>query len=274
MALVAQREFIAAIGARTGRSVARSPDDAYRHRRFLLAIVASLVAHGLFYFGIRHWSHQPHDVAVESPAIQLRLIDASPIRAQREDARVSSLTPQSPAPGTRVSVVAPILASASAARSDPLPAVAPGPVRIQESVSAVEQGVGVTMAIFDRQGRVIVPAASAEDPHKFGVRNRDSSFESRPMEHQSPLAYQPTRFDRYWKPDGETLLDEWVGKLSKEVSHDTKHGTRISCGAFLFLISCGWGHTPRVTIEELKAMRANPPAPRSNADDPYLPPIP
>ncbi|MEP6880881.1 MAG: hypothetical protein ABI866_02755, partial [Dokdonella sp.] len=95
-----------------------------------------------------------------------------------------------------------------------------------------------------------------------------------PMAHQSPLPYQATPFDRYWKPDGETLLGEWVRKASKEASHDTKYGTRVTCKAFLFLMACGWGPTPRVSIEELKAMRADPPAPRNSADDPWVPPIP
>ena len=120
----------------------------------------------------------------------------------------------------------------------------------------------------------MMPATAVDDPALFGARKPLAEFRSNPMSHESPLPYQPTRFDRYWKPDDETLLGEWVRKASKESSYDTKYGTRINCKAFLFLMTCGWGPTPRVSIEELKEMRANPPAPRTSADDPYLPPIP
>jgi hypothetical protein len=127
--------------------------------------------------------------------------------------------------------------------------------------------------VFDSEGRVRLPDIAVVDaPRMLGQATQRDAAEPDPMRHQSPLPFEPTRFDRDWVSDDETLLGEWVRRLSKESSYDTKYGTRISCKAFLFLMACGWGPTPRVSIEELKGMRANPPLPRSTLEDPFVEP--
>ena len=92
------------------------------------------------------------------------------------------------------------------------------------------------------------------------------------MAHLAPLPYKPTPFDRYWKPDDETLLGEWVRKATRKTVYDTAAERASPAKPSCSSAACGWGPTPRVSIEELKAMRVAPPMPRNSADDPYLQP--
>jgi hypothetical protein len=133
-----------------------------------------------------------------------------------------------------------------------------------------------TLRLFHRDGSIDLPDGDTEagDPAAFGSRKRVAPYSPDPMVHRSPLPYEPTMFERVWAPRDESLLGEWVRNATRSKSWDTQGGTRISCSAFLFFGGCGWGPTPRVSIEELKRMRADPPMPRpapllpEPADDP------
>jgi hypothetical protein len=250
--------------------------DRDRRRRLQIALVVSLILHGLLYLGIRQWTKLHWDTSAETEVIHLRLIAPEPDSPLPLDAQsLPAMPDRSPV----TSAPSPLRANSPV---PPMPDKPKLPVPMQASVSApatstiapANADAPVASGIFDKQGRVILPAAPGDDPAVFGSRQHTPEYSPNPMAHESPLPYKTTPFDRYWKPDGETLLGEWVRKASKETTYDTIHGTRITCKAFLFLMACGWGPTPRVTIEELKAMRETPPAPRNSADDPYLPPVP
>ena len=266
-----QHAFVAFIAARACRADGRSQADLDRRKRYRLALVISLIVHGMLYFGIRHWSLLHRDVTADSTVIHLRLIDGPSVEPPREIVRASS--PAQPAVAAHEKKSAVVPTPLSVRQSGTLFAEPINPVDVSNAVPAKVESIDSVSAIFDQRGRVILPAAVTDDPAVFGSR-KHAPFTPNPMAHQSPLPYKATPFDRYWKPDGETLLGEWVRKASKEASYDTKYGTRVTCKAFLFLMACGWGPTPRVSIEELKAMRADPPAPRNSADDPWIPPIP
>jgi hypothetical protein len=263
---------------RAGRSHARMhiEGDSDRRKRLRIALVISLILHGLLYLGIRQWTKLHWDTSAETQVIHLRLIAPEPDSPL--PIAVQPL-PAAPDPG-------PVMPTPSELSVDrPVPRIPDRPqlpVPAQPSVSPLASDAitptlsdaTIATGIFDKHGNVILPAAPDDDPAVFGSRKRTPEYSPNPMAHASPLPYKKTPFDKYWKPDGETLLGEWVRKASKETTYDTIHGTRITCKAFLFLMACGWGPTPRVTIEELKAMRETPPAPRNSADDPYLPPVP
>ncbi len=234
-------------------------------RRFRLALVAALALHALFFLGLRSWTQLHFEVPPENDVIHLRLIDAQPDRVPAAPDSVpvplarmpveSHADTGKPAPSSMAPLPLPSAAPVEpAARSDTLAAAGP-------------------LDLLDRGGSALLPEqAGDETPSKFGFRPRRRSFARDPMVHQSPLPYEATPFDRYWVADDETLLDEWVRKASKQTTYDTVHGTRITCQYFLFLSACGWGPIPRVSIEELRAMRVSPPLPRNSADDPYVQP--
>lgn len=267
-----QREFVAFIASRADRADALKQDDLDRRKRIWLALIVSLIVHGLLYLGIRQWSLLHRVDSADFSVLHLRLIDTPstappPAVVHASSPQVQSVLENAQKPELVESRVAPAVAPPAAVPAEPII-----PARVPHAASATKASADALAAIFDHHGRVVLPDAVADDPAIFGSRKHALEYTENPMAHQSPLAYKSTSFDRYWTPDGETLLGEWVRKASKTSSHDTKHGTRITCGAFLFLISCGWGPTPRVSIEELKAMRAEPPAPRHSADDPYVQP--
>lgn len=270
---VAEPELAALDALRTRLAAVRllaHGDDRERRRRFRLALAIALLVHGLLYVGVRQWSLLHDEVASESEVIHLRLIDPQ-AQAPEVPGPPSIERPVEVSSPDRVEVSVP--ATAAPRRPQEPGPVATAPVRDLRDV-APDVDRQPTPALFDRNARVVLPAPPDPDPARFGSREHKPGYAPDPMVHTSPLPYKPTVFDRYWTPEGETLLGEWVRKASKESSYDTKHGTRITCKAFLFLMACGWGPTPRVSIDELRAMRVDPPGPRDTVDDPYLPPVP
>lgn len=258
---------------RAYRSGANNQADIDTSKRLRMALVASLLVHVLLYLGVSHWSLLQQDDSPESSVIQMRLIDES------NNTKLGEVPPaplpERPQAETPSNVVASVpIATKRTQPSERLDSVPVQASRIPVDEEPDQEQMDSLPELFDKQGRVVMPAIAADDPAAFGARKPAPDYRPDPMSHESPLPYQPTRFDRDWKPDGETLLGEWVRKLSKESSYDTKYGTRVTCKAFLFLMACGWGPAPRMSIEELRAMRADPPAPRNSADDPYLAPIP
>lgn len=64
------------------------------------------------------------------------------------------------------------------------------------------------------------------------------------MRHESPVSYTPTRFDRYWAPPNETILQEFFRKSTVEKKFKTPWGTTVQCAWMLFMGGCGWGAGP------------------------------
>ncbi|SFN20211.1 hypothetical protein [Dokdonella immobilis] len=241
--------------------------DRHERRRLRWALLIAILCQVVFVIGLRHWMRWQVGATEEFRVIHLRLIDP-PVEP-------------APAPQARPEPVSPAEVSAPPrARSEPMtqsagmpPEVAsesrPQPAVVANSIAT--QPVRPVPGVFDRSGRVLLPKESGVgDPARFAAKVPEKTWRPDPMAHLSPLPYKPTPFDKYWKPADETLLGEWVRKATRKSVHDTRGGTRITCEAFLFFSACGWGPTPRVSIEELKAMRVVPPMPRRSADDPYL----
>lgn len=243
--------------------------DRQERRRLRWAIVIAILCQLLFFIGLRHWMQLHVELPEEFRVIRLRLIDppAEP-----------ALAPQAPPePDLPAEVSAP-----PRTRSEPktrpvdIPAQAAPESRREPAGVAdgnAKQSPRPVPGVFDRSGRVLLPQENGVgDRARFAAQAPAENYRPDPMAHLAPLPYKPTPFDKYWKPGDETLLGEWVRKATRKTVHDTRGGTRITCEAFLFFSACGWGPTPRVTIEELKAMRVVPPMPRNSADDPYLQP--
>jgi len=240
-----------------------SGDPAAR-QRFVVALATALLLHVALFAGLSDWSRvHPFAPAPPSPIMQLRLIDAPvpPPLAEPE-----------PVPSRAHSAAAPRVRSGPQQPSRPTHANIPAQRDVQptvEDVASMPAASAATGRLFNRDGTIDLPTAPADaDPAAFGSRKQVAPYTPDPMVHQSPLPYVPTLFERDWKPRDETLLDQWVRSATVTRTWDTRGGNRISCSVFLFIGGCGFGWAPRVTIEELRRMRADPPMPRPS---PLLP---
>jgi len=83
-----------------------------------------------------------------------------------------------------------------------------------------------------------------------------------PFARANPVPYEATRFDKYFPDVRESLGGEIVRKTTLVYSWRTPWGTVWECKSSLLLLGmggCTWGPAPTLTIEELKALRADPP---------------
>lgn len=117
---------------------------------------------------------------------------------------------------------------------------------------------------YDRDGRVRLPDAKAFDAETPFPQLPIVPTEGNPFVHRSPLPYEPTRFDKYFPDVRETLGGELVRKSIVKRSGRLPWGTYVECTWILIFGGCNWGSAPTATIEELKAMRADPPMPKKD----------
>lgn len=78
----------------------------------------------------------------------------------------------------------------------------------------------------------------------------------------NPVPYQPTRFDQYFPDVRESLGGEIMRKTTLTYEWLTPWGTRWVCKSNLLLLGmggCGWGPAPRLTADQMHAIRADPP---------------
>ncbi|MCE5232938.1 MAG: hypothetical protein LLF91_06450 [Xanthomonadaceae bacterium] len=67
--------------------------------------------------------------------------------------------------------------------------------------------------LFDAEGRPLAPAAAAAPAPQYQARTFDTPGL---MQHDSPVKYAPTRFERDWAPRDESALGEAVRKTTME----------------------------------------------------------
>ncbi|PZQ18300.1 MAG: hypothetical protein DI564_03020 [Rhodanobacter denitrificans] len=226
-------------------------------RRRLVALTTVLVLHLLFAVAAYRAAqlHRP-GMAPAPPAaggvMHLRLIDAGP------DPIAAPAAPPMPMPMPMPSVSssAPPRAAAGAATAIP-------PTADAAATSAPDRGEPAPRWI-DRSGAPRMPAPVAA-PRTFSNRPLREADAPDPLAHRSPLPYAPTRFEKYWAPRDETLGGQWLREHTVSRTVDLPQGYQLRCTWMLILGGCGWGKAPQATIEELRAMRADPPMPRSVA---------
>ena len=263
-------------------NVRMSYDESER-RRLVFSMAVALLVHAGLFVALLQWSRaRPAGRVEQEPALQLRLI-AEPVPVHEvQEPVVAPASPVSP-PRAPAAPKAPAQARDDIRSLSPAPqparpaASAPIPMPAAEAPSApvVEAATGVepSLHLFERDGSIVLPDPDSApgDPAAFGSRARVPAYTPNPMVHRSPLPYEPTRFEGYWAPADENLLGEWMRRATFTRSWDTRYGTRITCSVFVLFGGCGWGHTPRVSIEELRRMRVEPPMPRPS---PLLPAVP
>jgi hypothetical protein len=117
--------------------------------------------------------------------------------------------------------------------------------------------------LFDTTGRIILPESETA-LHESPTASTDR------LARVNPLPYQPTRFDRYFPPVDETLGGEIVRKTTITQTWVTPWGTQVTCSSSLvlaMLVICDWRPAPRLSIEELQHMRADPPPSKNPPDN-------
>ena len=116
------------------------------------------------------------------------------------------------------------------------------------------------LLLFDPDGRVRLPESTAPNDAEvaFGAHAPPPAHA---FSRKNPLPYAPTYFERTWVPGNESLGRELVRRTTFSHVWRTPWGTQIGCSVSLLAAAggCGWGFAPTATIDELKAMRADPP---------------
>jgi|GEM_PF-1549957 len=243
------------------------PEPAERRRR--LAALTSVIALHLMFAIAAYRAAQPHrpDAARVPPAVDgvmhLRLIDDLPDPSPAAGAPVPPAvlsTPSIPVPASASGAVAPPYRPPSSEIAAPQ-----APAGADTAAAADRDGDVPTPLWIERDGAPRLPASVAA-PRTFSNRPLREAGAPDPLAHRSPLPYAPTRFEKDWAPRDETLGGQWLREHTVSRTVDLPQGYQVRCMWMLILGGCGWGKAPQATIEELKAMRADPPMPRGVVD--------
>lgn len=251
-------------------TASRSKPDADDRLRRYLATFLALLLNLTFLVALdrvmrplaRERAHWPR--ATPDDVLQVRLIEPSP----------PSPSPQAPEPAREPAAPERPRPHASA-RTEPRalpPPVAAGPVREQAAARAPSDSAEsrALPQFYGRDGQVRIPEAGVEPVEMPFPQLPIVPAEGNPFVHRNPLPYEPTRFDRYFPDVRETLGGELVRKATVKRGGRLPGGLYVECTWVLFFGGCAWGHPPTAPIEELKAMRADPPMPKT----PPAPPSP
>jgi hypothetical protein len=222
-------------------------------RRVRFAICASLIAHVVLFALIRLCATSQPIASLDSGAIRLRLIDAAPAPIGVPAALVPVRIPPRSDQANTMTRPAARGSGGPHERTQSLPAHSESPAG---SASKPDAG-----ALFDADGRVVLPPPADERAvDAFASTYRRPEYAADPLMHRRALPGRATRFERDWIPANETLAGEWIRKGTVKKQWDTRGGNRVQCTLMVVIPGCSWGWAPRVTIEELQAMRADPPA--------------
>ena len=230
-----------------------------RHSRWALAVSLLLNVSFLIVLHIGTRPQAPMPTTRSDRALQVRLIDITPVALPDEPV-------PPPVPATPV---APAKPRVRRAREAPNAAAVPADRAADEFVSQ-QPDRSAKMRLYDMDGRLRLPEPTKDaGPVPFPANPR-ALADGDAFARRNTVPYEPTRFESVWAPRDETLGGEILRKLTVERSWLTPWGTQINCTWILVLGGCSWGSPPTMTIEELKAMRADPPILRH----PYVDPPP
>jgi hypothetical protein len=231
----------------------------------------------------RRWIACGIALAVLLTAIEVRLFD---IAMRREIVRaghappdrvlrVELIEPERPLEMPPEPVPLPRLPVPADARRAPSRAASRKPPR-RSSPEAIPSTLRPRLIGLD--GHIFLPDELAEKtPGEPGTLAPSAAHDDA-FARTNPLPYEPTRFDAYFPDVRESLGGEVIRKTTISHQWHTPWGTVIECRASLILLGigvCTWGPAPRLTEEQLKAMRADPPLlPQPSPGDPPATPAP
>lgn len=101
--------------------------------------------------------------------------------------------------------------------------------------------------LFDRHGQPILPAAAGSAPVPEYVQ-RMPQGDTRIMQHDSPVKYQATRFDKDWGNGTTNAIDDAlqkaVDKTTVKHTFDLPGGIHVHCAVSLAMLAGGCGGDP------------------------------
>ena len=207
--------------ARTQRRWHESPVEPAQRR---LAWIVALLLHGLFallvWYAMRPTPPPPPPAAPEE-IMQMRLISAAPAVHAPPPPLALPAPPPPPAPPPRRRPEPPAK-SALVVQAPPAP------------------------RLFDAHGQPLLPATTSTAPTP-GYVQRMPQGDTQVMQHDSPVKYQGTRFEKDWG-HGNNAVDSALQKLvDKTTVKKTIHlpgGIRIHCAVSLAMLAGGCGGDP------------------------------
>jgi len=195
-----------------------------------------LLLHGLFALVAWYGMRPPPRAAAEATPeqfMQVRLIDSAP----------ATKAPPPPAPPA-------LPAPPPAPRTPPVPP-AKGALVVQPSPAP---------RLYDAHGQPLLPPAPATSAPVPGYVQRMPQGDTRIMQHDSPIKYEPTRFEDDWDKGGsavDSALQKLVDKTTVKKTIRLPGGIRIHCAVSLAMLAGGCGGDP-------------PPPPSAKAGDERL----
>jgi hypothetical protein len=211
------------------------PPPSFRRKRLIRrrphggALMAAALLHGLFllvaWYGMRPRAALPAHTTVSNEIMQIRFVDIAP--------RTTSPPPPPPPPPPVPSLPARQL---------------PRPPRPVEPPSADALVVTPPPArLYDEHGQPLLPASSSTVAPTPGYVQRTPQGERRIMSHDSPIKYQPTRFEQEWDAGGNAVdgaLQKLVDKTTLKKTIRLPGGIRIHCAVSIAMLAGGCGGDP------------------------------
>ncbi|WP_449429246.1 hypothetical protein [Rhodanobacter umsongensis] len=201
--------------------------EPWQERRWhVLALVVAMLLHVLFMLVI--WGEMHPRAVVRPPVppeevLQVRFITPAP-----PPAVPPPVPPPPPTPRVLPKPHEPVSKEATTVQLPPAPKPAD------------------TSRLFDSNGQPRLPAAAASAPTPGYVQNLPKG-DMQIMRHDSPIKYQPTRFEDDWSGKGNVVdnaLQKLVDKTTVKKTIRLPGGVRIHCGISIAMLAGGCGGDP------------------------------
>jgi len=174
--------------------------------------------------------------AAEPPPAPPKIVEPpTPAQPPAQPAAPPQPAPEAPAP----TPAAPRPTAAAVAPAPP--AQRPPPVQVQTEAQRPDDPVPTRVVLFDADGSLRVSDAVLQgDPAPVAayipVPREIPPWETR----ADPLVYEATAFEPIWKPDRESILEEFVRKQTVTKKFKTPWGTKVTCSWVLIIGGCAW----------------------------------
>jgi len=212
----------------------KSPPD---HRRLWMALAVALALHVVFVVVLWHEmkpsAHQRGAASAQAQsAMQVRLIFHASSKGVA--APPPLVVPPLPSPSRE-----PVTKNAMTVH---MPATVPAPA----SVALPAPATSAPTKLFDRTGRIILPANASSAPAAPAPDyvQRAPQGDTQIMRDQDPVQYKPTKLDPYWRKGGDGIddvLQRAVEKTTVSKTIQLPLGVRIRCAISFAALRGGCG---------------------------------
>jgi hypothetical protein len=193
------------------RFAPRDPEPKAPARERIVAIVFVVVAHALLAWFLEEQSHA-HALAADRDSILVSFIRTLPATVIHPPALPARVPPRVAPDHARPSLPRPRAATEAAEANAHAPPAAPA----------------TALSLYTTDGRLRLPEGllqeidrTSGDARQFDFQLPDLEAAGAFLRHPPALAYEPTRFERYWRPN-ENLLDTLLRKAVESTTKEVK----------------------------------------------------